>query len=819
MFKHNYIQKLAYDNIRKQKKFYKFIFIALVLVFTLITMLTLLFASYEEIGYRERSQRYGQWSLVMNNPDEKLLNLVKAGNEIGCLYDMGNVTYQGERIGSLSSLDETAQKLTSLRLKEGRMPLHRNELVIEEEQFAILGLQPKINQTIQLTLDHQKTTQEYKIVGIVENYSLIYPIALGNFLTTDMTSNEEIVFVYRKDTLSLWNKIVELELYEDVQFNRDTYQYHQISKEVPFTQNGYTLQLQYTILFMGFIGVFGTMVSSITKRTEIFALMRSIGATSKQIQKMVMYEGMMLVCVSLVIGVGIGILAALLILCLYAYLLHDSLIFVVNYMFVYQLCLGVVISIIGMFIPSFEAYFIPMRGRIQPKVKKHKKRRIRKVSVPRLIIRELTDHKMTSFLLMAVAFVGIMSGNWLQSSITTYIYEKEKYLSEEYDHYLLVDNYFVEDDQHQVMSQSEIERLVQMKGVESQVLHSQNTIMQWDGIEEAEEMRSFRDFQNDSLNPNPDDLYECVELCYFENEDILEDMLKRHRFEGRLPQKEGEVIIVKPWIYVSEMGWTLSFLESEENKEKKLVYDVGLEIGDKVSFGEGKDWMEKDVVPIQDSFEIVGTMSFQSMSRTEGRLFSSNSYVLITNESTYHRYIQNDNRQLCMMNVVDKSIANDLKKEIYQIQRNHSLVEYKDVYADALLQKNIMIESIVKDVSFFGVLLTGVFVLTYLHRKIKVMGMSNEIGLYRAIGATKKQLYLIHFLYGFIIYFMTAFLFFSIILANYLKVSRFKEAFELLVDPVTVITVTLFGLGFVAAIFLPIYGQLKESILKSISSE
>ena len=117
MFKHNYIQKIAYDNIRKQKKFYKFVFISLVMVFVLSTIISILFASYEEIGYRERYERYGLWSAVVKNSNDSVIQQLEDDVDIGYIYDLGDVQYQGQKVGTMSSLDKTAQELVKLNLR------------------------------------------------------------------------------------------------------------------------------------------------------------------------------------------------------------------------------------------------------------------------------------------------------------------------------------------------------------------------------------------------------------------------------------------------------------------------------------------------------------------------------------------------------------------------------------------------------------------------------------------------------------------------------------------------------------------------------
>ena len=97
MFKQNYIQKLAFDNIRRQRKFYKFIFVSLLTTFILSSMIAILYASYEEISYREKYTCYGKWGLVIDGESENEFKILKEDFSIvsGLIYRVCEVNYQG----------------------------------------------------------------------------------------------------------------------------------------------------------------------------------------------------------------------------------------------------------------------------------------------------------------------------------------------------------------------------------------------------------------------------------------------------------------------------------------------------------------------------------------------------------------------------------------------------------------------------------------------------------------------------------------------------------------------------------------------------
>lgn len=823
MFERNYIQKIAYDNIRKQKKLYRFLFISLLFVFILSTMMSVLFSSYEQISYRERYQRYGIWSLAIHQPHDETVNQFKEENDIGYIYELGNVSYQGKDVGALSSLDEYAQSLTSLVIKEGRMPCNENEIALEEEQFLKMNLDLKVNQTIEMMVSDQGNDikKSYAIVGIIENYSSRYPFAVGHILTTGLTSNEKIALIYNKDTLSLWNYTLNLDAKDDIQYNDKTYHYYQREHTMSFYELPQVTTYHYFILFIAFVGVLGTMVSSIAKRTEIFVLMRSIGATSKQIQKMVIYEGMVLIVIAFLVGTMIGFFVSLLVLFGYAQYMSSSFFVTIDSFLVKQLVLSWIACFAGVFIPSLEAYFVPMSGKIQTKVKKHRVRKVRRPHIFRFIMRECLDHKFVSFLLASVVVIGVIGGDLLRLSLDTYNHRLERMNGEEYDHYVNIEN--------NCLPQDSIDEITRLGGNHSQVFHMQEVLMTWEGIEKTSEFSQSRRYHQIFDAPS-DGLFESGCLMYFENENDGIEMLKRHHFKGRYPQKEGEVLLIKPEMRITHNGGRAVSLTAVKNDfveaSETVVYDQGLEIGDYISFSQGgENQFGNNVLPIKDSFEIVGVVSFDEATETERRLFEYFGYTLMTTQSTYQKYADRDYKQICMM----KSSYQDmnLKKLIYRIQGEYPELEYNDIYTQMQLLKIQSQEDVLKDGSYFGILLIGMMTLVYLHRKIKLLATKAEVVLLRAIGMTKKQIYTIHLGYAFIIYGLSLmiillgkiFIYFQHEVHYTPFLSFINSTFKEMSNPVTIATLVILGVCFMMIMFIPTYIAFKEDGFKIISKD
>lgn len=820
MFKQNYIQKLAFDNIRRQRKFYRFIFVSLLTTFILSSVIAILYASYEEISYREKYTRYGKWGLVIDGESENELKSLKKDCSIisGRIYRVGEVNYQGKSLGEMTSLDNTALDLTALQLKEGRFPQNASEIILEEDRLIGLDIPHKVNQTIELTVNdgnHQQTLP-YKIVGIAKNYSQIYSISLGSFITVNHPTSNYQTLVYSKDNLQLWNSVITNQFEDRIQYNMETYggNYKRMGEDSLYQYDDYSLYFRYVIVIVGFIGVLGTMISSVSKRTENFVLMRAIGATSKQIQKLIVYEGLLLIIIAGIIGVVCGLILSATILYLYHSLMNGAFLMIVNQTFYVQLAISFIVAVIVNFIPSFEAYFIPLTSKVHQSIKKHKVRKIRKVTIPSLALRELTDNKTASISLIILLMVGIMGNMMLFYTIDTYTDDLKSLYVEDYDY--TIGNY---DDS---ISQDELTALSQIKGVSTQIVHSHDIQVYWQDITEEKSLLYGRQ-NNFNLQPESKYYYlETSELFYYENQAVVEDILLAHHMEGRFPENEDEVFIVKEFWNAHEdgsgSGGYYTKKQFDEDKKDSYIQEKGLDIGDEVEVFTN-DWGSRKLGN-GHRMKIVGTIYFDDVTQKENRLFfgigSGGMYKFLTNKQTYQKYISKDTEQNIFCDVNNYDAQFTLKKQLFEIKNRYPDVMYNDLNSVQQLHIISLKEITFKDISFFGGLVFGIILLVYMNRKIKAIARKHQIGLYRAIGMTKKQIVMIYTLYAFAIYIISFIIYtiLSILLSN-LQFLNMLDYIQLS----QVLSVISLGVIVIFVIVFAVYSELKNNILESISHD
>lgn len=272
-------------------------------------------------------------------------------------------------------------------LIEGRMPENSNELVITKHIISNGKVDYKIGDTIYLDVGQRQLTtgeklnqnnpyltgeedngeilkeeiinttkKEYKIVGIIERPSM----TLEQYTSPGYTVITKMEKVYNKANIAvLYNKVSKYQEYTEqinemvkAQTSEEKENAKQFNglRDVVYKSYKYEVLLNFDLLaFEGanlsdnmmstLYGVGGVVMAivlvssvfvirngfaiSIIERLKQYGMLASIGATKKQIKKSVYFEGLILGCIGIPIGVASGIFAIDILLKVVNYILKD----------------------------------------------------------------------------------------------------------------------------------------------------------------------------------------------------------------------------------------------------------------------------------------------------------------------------------------------------------------------------------------------------------------------------------------------------------------------------------------------------------------
>lgn len=282
----------------------------------------------------------------------------------------------------LKGFTKDALNNLSVRVVKGRLPENTNEIVIPTHLKTNGRLDLKLNDSITLEVGkridskgdelnqsdkYQNTageqlvemqTKTYKIVGIIERpaTNIEYYTAPGyTFITyidsKTLSGNVDIYAKFTKDGVKNWDKTIANILGVSQVLFRKVYNQEieseklteQLKKTYMFDMNKYLIDLETNPISSTSMGDLGKVLAiviaiivftsifciknsfdiSITEKIRQYGMLRSIGATKKQIKRNVFYEATILGLIGIPLGIILGCLATYILIIISNYYLTD----------------------------------------------------------------------------------------------------------------------------------------------------------------------------------------------------------------------------------------------------------------------------------------------------------------------------------------------------------------------------------------------------------------------------------------------------------------------------------------------------------------
>lgn len=316
----------------------------------------------------------------INNRNVEKLNITE-----GLGYAKIDSKNEDKPYAYLKGFTKDALNNLSVRLVKGRLPENTNEIVIPTHLKTNGRLDLKLNDSITLEVGkridskgdelnqsdkYQNTageqlvetqTKTYKIVGIIERpaTNIEYYTAPGyTFITyidsKNLSGNVDIYAKFTKDGVKNWDKTIANILGVSQVLFRKVYKVYnqeieseklteQLKKTYMFDINKYLIDLETNPISSTSMGDLGKVLAiviviivftsifciknsfdiSITEKIRQYGMLRSIGATKKQIKRNVFYEATILGLIGIPLGIILGCLATYILIIISNYYLTD----------------------------------------------------------------------------------------------------------------------------------------------------------------------------------------------------------------------------------------------------------------------------------------------------------------------------------------------------------------------------------------------------------------------------------------------------------------------------------------------------------------
>lgn len=326
----NVLHKYTITNLLMNKKRTIVTIIGIILSCSLICGVTTLVSSFQGSMADFAKKEYGNYHISMENPTQEILNKTKL------TFYQKNVGYS-KLSGSqniykpylfIEELDAKAFENLPLELVEGRLPQNEDEVVISQHIISnghvdfkvgdILNLEvgqryyedAKLNQQNPFITEEtfkKEFEKRYEIVGVVKRSNVEDYSAPGYtvFSCLEDTSKADVTYMLLKNPSDAFS----IESDEKVSKNSDVLRFEGASQNNGVNVTLYMLSgiIIAIIMFASISVIRNSFTISVTERLRQFGMLSSVGATSKQIKKTVIFEGMILGLIAIPLGIIGGV--------------------------------------------------------------------------------------------------------------------------------------------------------------------------------------------------------------------------------------------------------------------------------------------------------------------------------------------------------------------------------------------------------------------------------------------------------------------------------------------------------------------------------
>ena len=296
------------------------------------------YSGYQFLKNREIAVT-GEWQVIMNNVNKEGLEEAKTNKQIEQyenVYTLGWAEVANENEGKpyllVQSLGDMEHALFPINLVSGRMPEKQDEILLPENFLANAKEKYQVGDTITLETGQRfiekeqlsentpyqekeslknTTKHTFTIVGIMERL----PFEIEEFscpgytcITNGFHTDSQKLFLTIKSPSKMQDFLMHQTISDSYVPHSDLLRFYGAFKASGERSVliGLTTILVLLIAYGSISLIYNSFSISISERIRQFGIMKSIGASNRQIKRMVLFEAFLLAIIGIVLGVIIG---------------------------------------------------------------------------------------------------------------------------------------------------------------------------------------------------------------------------------------------------------------------------------------------------------------------------------------------------------------------------------------------------------------------------------------------------------------------------------------------------------------------------------
>ena len=295
---------------------------------TLLTSVGIICNNWLKTNKAATIEYSGSFEGIYKRVNKDKLDIIKNNASIdqyGIYKAIGTSQYEDSNLGLIYA-DNTIKNMANIKFEDGTMPEKENEIAIESGYLNLLNNGAKIGDKIKLSYESLSTGEikekEFILSGILQtsdiskaqkSYSAI--ISKSYFVSEEVDENtkynvyinivkpKKLTADEVKESILSIAKNMGIEEY-DVRINTD---YINASNPDPQVIAG-GIVVALIIILSSMLVIYSIFYVSVINKVHEYGKLRAVGATKRQIRKIILREGFILSCISIPLGIAIGYL-------------------------------------------------------------------------------------------------------------------------------------------------------------------------------------------------------------------------------------------------------------------------------------------------------------------------------------------------------------------------------------------------------------------------------------------------------------------------------------------------------------------------------
>lgn len=329
------LNKLSKKNLKHNKRKTYLSLITVILASLLLTSAGVIPLNiYKDYKYKTQLES-GKYQIAVNDLSKNELDNMSKENFINETGQSSTYGFKENEKFTLFYYDDNALEMSAFRLLQGHMPMNDDEIVIDEYYLDSKNIKKELNTKISIAcvdMAGKKTNKDFKLTGIMSTTSqakvknIYYGFISKKLL--DKLQEDNIRWSLYANTLG--KNVDQVNTYVEAlnsHYKINSSQY--VINESFINSNKVDLNVLIgagivilVIIVATFMVIYSIFYISINEKISEFGKLRAIGATKKQIKKMIFREGIYLSGIGIPIGVILGYLISNIVS--YKFLFKDS---------------------------------------------------------------------------------------------------------------------------------------------------------------------------------------------------------------------------------------------------------------------------------------------------------------------------------------------------------------------------------------------------------------------------------------------------------------------------------------------------------------